>query len=104
MVSAPEVLVRRHLWAIIAGYFQDALIADRTALEGVPAKDGSVFLISRGAQSDVVLPGFRLRPRRGAPAQDSDLPFMGVLHLTSPAGRCSTISCRVAAEARSHGR
>lgn len=85
LVSAPDALVRRHLWAILQGYFPDALIADRTALEGVPAKDGSVFLISQGAQNDVALPGFTLRPRRGAPAQESDMPFMGALHLTAPA-------------------
>ncbi len=83
--SEPASIVRRTLWPILSGYFPDALIADRTAIEGVPAKDGSVFLISQGAQSDVALPGFTLRPRRGAPAQESDLPFMGVLHLTSPA-------------------
>ncbi|MGE0578598.1 hypothetical protein [Reyranella sp.] len=85
LASEPESLVRRHLWTVIAGYFPGALIADRTAHEGAPAKDGSVFLISQGAQSDVALPGFTLRPRRGAPAQQSDLPFRGVLHLTSPA-------------------
>jgi hypothetical protein len=85
LVSAPEAIVRRNLWVILAGYFPDALIADRTALEGVPAKDGSVFLVSQGTQSDVVVPGYTLRPRRGAPAQESDLPFIGVLRLTSPA-------------------
>jgi len=83
-ISPPDALVRRHLWAIIPGYFPDALIADRTAIEGVPAKDGSVFLISQGTQNDVALPGVTLRPRRGAPAQESDMPFMGALRLTSP--------------------
>lgn len=83
--SAPETIVRRNLWPIVAGYFPDALIADRTALEGAPAKDGSVFLVSQGTQSDVKLPGFTLRPRRGAKAQASDVPFMGVLRLASPA-------------------
>jgi hypothetical protein len=69
----------------VAGYFPDAIIADRTALEGAPSKDGSVFLISQKGQSDITLPGHSLRPRRGAPAQASDLPFMGVLRLSSPA-------------------
>jgi fido (protein-threonine AMPylation protein) len=87
LTSRPEALVRLNLWPVIAGYFPDAIIADRTALEGAPAKDGSVFLVSQGAQSDVSLPGFTLRPRRGAQAQASDLPFMGVLRLSSPA-RC----------------
>ena len=85
LTSPPEAIVRRNLWAIIAGYFPDGLIADRTALEGAPAKDGSVFLISQSAQTDIALPGFTLRPRQGPPAQANDLPFMGVLHLTSAA-------------------
>ncbi len=84
--TAPEALVRRDLWAIVAGYFPNALIADRTALEGAPAKDdGSVFLVSQHGQADVALPGITLRPRRGVPPQDADLPFMGVLRLSSPA-------------------
>lgn len=81
--GAPENITRRNLWQIVAGYFPDALIADRTAMEGRPAKDGSVFLVSRSAQSDVLIPGFKLRPRRGVPAQPDDLPFMGVLRLSS---------------------
>jgi fido (protein-threonine AMPylation protein) len=85
LASAPEVIVRRDLWSIVAGYFPDALIADRTALEGAPSKDGSVFIVSQKAQSDVALPGYRLRPRRGASAQASDLPFMGALRLSSTA-------------------
>ena len=85
LASAPEVIVRRDLWSIVAGYFPDALIADRTALEGAPSKDGSVFIVSQKAQSDVALPGYTLRPRRGASAQASDLPFMGALRLSSTA-------------------
>jgi hypothetical protein len=85
LISAPDAIVRRNLWPIVAGYFPDALVADRTALEGAPAKDGSVFLVSRRNRSDVALPGFTLHPRRGEPAQPSDLPFMGVLRLSSPA-------------------
>ena len=83
--SPPETITRRNLWPIVAGYFPDALIADRTALEGAPARDGSVFLVSQKGQSDVAIPGFLLRPRRGTPAQASDLPFIGGLRLSSPA-------------------
>lgn len=81
----PQAVVRANLWPIVAGYFPDALVADRTAIEGAPASDGSVFLVSHGTQSDIELPGFTLRPRKGAPAQPSDLPFMGVLRLSSAA-------------------
>ena len=55
-------------------------------LEGAPAgDDGSVFLASQHGQADVTLPGITLRPRRGVPPQDSDLPFTGGLQLSSPA-------------------
>lgn len=85
LTDAPETIVRQNLWRIVAGYFPGALIADRTALEGTPSKDGSVFLVSQKGQSDVAIPGFLLRPRRGAPALPSDLPFMDALRLSSPA-------------------
>ena len=46
LVDAPEAIVRRNLWDIVAGYFPGALIADRTALENAPAADGSVCLVT----------------------------------------------------------
>ena len=46
MADPPEAVVARNLWAIVAGYFPGALIADRTALENVPASDGSVCLVT----------------------------------------------------------
>ena len=85
LTGDPHAIVRRNLWQIVAGYFPGALIADRTALEGGPAKDGSVFLVSAESGSVVALPGFILRPRRGAKPQSSDLPFMGGLRMSSPA-------------------
>lgn len=92
--DTPQDIVRRNLWAIVAGYFPDALVADRTALELGPAEDGSVCVVSaRGA--DVELPGVVLRPRRGAPAQQDDQPFMGQrLFLSSPARSYLDNLCR----------
>lgn len=83
--TPPERLIRQHIWAIVGQYFPGALIADRTALEGAPAKDGSIFLVSDSSQSAITLPGFGLYPRKGRPPQESDLPFMGALRLSSPA-------------------
>lgn len=83
LTSTPETIVRRNLWSIVAGYFPGAMIADRTALEGAPAQDGSVFLVSQEGQADVTLPGVTLKPRRGTAPQDTDLPFMGSLRLSS---------------------
>ena len=83
--DAPQIIVRRNLWSIVSGYFPGAVVADRTALELQPASDGSVCLVSaRGA--DLELPGVVLRPRRGAPPQADDRPFMNQqLYLSSPA-------------------
>ena len=64
MTDPPEAVVARNLWAIVAGYFPGALIADRTALENTPASDGSVCLVTVNGR-DVSLPGHTLRPRRG---------------------------------------
>ena len=84
MVDAPEAIVRRNLWDIVAGYFPGALVADRTALENAPAADGSVCLVTQSG-STLVLPGIVLRPRRGADPQESDRPFLNALFLSSTA-------------------
>ena len=84
MHTEADVLVRRNLWNVVAGYFPGALVADRTALELEPAPDGSVCLVTpRGA--DIELPGIVLRPRRGAPPTPDDQPFLGKLFLSAPA-------------------
>lgn len=83
--DSAEAIVRRNLWSIAAGYFPNAVVADRTALEFAPASDGSVCLVTAKGK-DVELPGIVLRVRRGAPPQESDQPFMGqALYLSSPA-------------------
>lgn len=72
----PERLVRRNWYSLVASYYPDAIIADRTALESRPADDGSVFLIS-SKRRDTELPGLVLRPRPGPGALDSDRIFGG---------------------------
>src|SRR5213082_350979 len=61
--AEPETLVRRNWYFLISGYYPDALIADRTALENKPAADGSVFLVSERTR-EVALPGLVFRPRK----------------------------------------
>ena len=84
LVDAPEAIVRRNLWSIVAGYFPGALIADRTALENAPAPDGSICLITERGR-EVRLPGITLRPRRGLPPLAADRHFLSGLFLTSTA-------------------
>jgi fido (protein-threonine AMPylation protein) len=80
--AEPETLVRRNWYFLISGYYPDALIADRTALENKPAADGSVFLVSNGRR-EVELPGLTFRPRKGPPAIESDRAFPGGARLSS---------------------
>jgi hypothetical protein len=82
-----EQVVKAHLWEIVALYFPDALISDRTALESAPAADGSIFLISN-RKNRVELPGISIKPRKGVPPLASDRPFIGGLFLSSPARFC----------------
>ena len=84
LTDPPAAVVRRNLWTLVAGYFPDALVADRTALENAPAEDGSVCLITRRGRN-VRLPGITLRPRRGVGPISSDRPFLERLHLSSTA-------------------
>lgn len=82
--DSPAYIIKKHLWIIVSDYFPDGLIADRTALENAPSKDGSIFLISE-RKRDVMLPGYTLKPRSGMPAQESDYPFIGHLKICSQA-------------------
>lgn len=84
LTEAPERIVRRNAWQIVAAYVPGALIADRTALENVPAKDGSVFVVSN-RKRDIELPGLKIRTRKGAEPLPDDLPFIGGLRLSSTA-------------------
>ncbi|NJS14155.1 MAG: cell filamentation protein Fic [Sphingopyxis sp.] len=77
LTENPERLIRRNWYNLIASYYPDAVIADRTALENKPAEDGSVFLIS-AKRREVQLPGLTFRPRNGPQPLESDRPFAGV--------------------------
>ena len=93
LIEAPEKLIKRHLWSIIAALFPGALIADRTAIENVPSSDGSIFLISTKKQN-VKLPGITIKPRKGFPPLESDKPFIKGLYLSSPARAYLENCCR----------
>lgn len=82
MQDDPEVIVRRHWYDLLKEYYPDALIADRTALENSPAKDGSVFIIS-SKKRNTELPGLILNPRKGRGPLESDLPFINDLWISS---------------------
>lgn len=82
--ESAEKLVSRHLWTLVAAFFPGALIADRTAIENVPTKDGSIFLVAKEKRS-IKLPGITIKPRKGVGPLESDKPFIQGLFLSSPA-------------------
>ena len=82
LTEAPESLVKRNWYHLIGGYYPDALIADRTALENKPAEDGSVFLISK-SQKVISIPGITFRPRTGPDPIETDKTFIGGARLAS---------------------
>lgn len=74
----PEKLIRRR-WMDVAGlYFPGAVLVDRSAVEGRPADDGSLFLDAgpghKGSRP-IELPGLVLRPRTGPGRTDGDMEF-----------------------------
>ena len=82
LTDDPAAIIRRNLWRVVAAYYPDALIADRTALEAREAPDGSVFVISNKTRA-MELPGLTIRPRRGMGPLASDRRFMSKLYLSS---------------------
>ena len=84
LTESEELLVRRHAWFIVKELFPGSVIVDRTALEHRPAKDGSIFIVSKKKKA-VLLPGLLIYPRRGAGPLEEDKPFMEMLYLSCPA-------------------
>lgn len=82
-----ERLVLRNWIEVAALYFPGAVIVDRSAVEGRPAPDGSLFLDSGPGprqRSPVKLPGLTLKPRSGPGPLEGDMPF-GPLHRSGEA-------------------
>lgn len=80
-----EQISRRNWPTIVAHYFPDAVIADRSALEAKPAADGSLFLDAGpdyAARRPARVPGLKLRPRKGPGPVEEDMPYMD-LHIAS---------------------
>lgn len=83
LVDPPAHVIRRNLYDVVAALYSQAVISDRSArLGGRPSDDGSLFLVHNRA-TEVGLPGLTLRPRKGRPALDNDLPLPAGLHMSS---------------------
>ncbi|HEX5527085.1 MAG TPA: Fic family protein [Solirubrobacterales bacterium] len=82
-----EGIARRNWQAIVAHYFPEAVVADRSALEAKPAPDGSLFLDAGpkyAGRRPAVIPGLKLRPRKGPGPIEGDMPYMGIYIASQP--------------------
>jgi Fic/DOC family len=73
-----EQLIRRHWFDVAPLYFPNAVVVDRSAIDGRPAEDGSLFLDAgprRRRPGIKELPGLTLRPRPGPGPLAGDMPF-----------------------------
>jgi hypothetical protein len=74
-----EGLVRQKLWNIVAIVAPNTVLVDRTAFEGKPASDGSVFLVG-ASNREVELPGVTLKIRKGPLLLEHAYPMRPGLH------------------------
>ncbi len=78
----PARVVERHRWPIVAHYAPKAVVTDRTAFEGRPSPDGTVFMTGPvGRRLDI--PGLHLRVRKGPGPLAGDQPFVNGLSIAS---------------------
>lgn len=82
LVDSPAAVVRRSLWIVLGQMVPGAIVSFRTALEGVPAPDGRVYLSGRYART-IRLPGHDIHIARGPGPLAGDAPFVGALFLAS---------------------
>jgi Fic family protein len=83
MTDSIENIVSRRYWEIIGLLFPNAVIADRSAVDLKPTKNGELFIISDKSARPMSFGKFTIYPRKGAGALDGDTPFMGKLFLMS---------------------
>jgi len=82
--APPSVIVQRNLYPILAKLFPGALVSHRSALEGKPAEDGTIFL-TYGYTKKIELPGLTVRLIAGPQPCGSDMAFVGGLHISCEA-------------------
>ncbi len=83
-IDSPETIIDRNLWIVVGQLFPGSVIGYRTALEGRPTSDGTVFLSAQNSRV-VELPGLTVRLIKGSGPVKGDTEFMGSLWFASKA-------------------
>lgn len=82
MVEPKHIIISRNRWQIVRLLAPGSVIGFRTAFEGRPAGDGSVFVTGRYKRL-ITLPGLRIVQIKGAGEVPGDMPFMNGLFMAS---------------------
>jgi len=82
LTDEPKDIIKKYLWFIVSEYFPDGLISDRTAIEGKPSKDGTIYIISEKTRN-IKIPGYLIKPRKGIGSLSSDHNFIDGLKICS---------------------
>jgi len=85
MHQAPAEILRANAWLVTGYLYPGAVVAHRTALEGKPAADGTIFLSDSRATRTTKLPGLTIRLVHGAGPLPGDMPYVQRLWLASRA-------------------
>lgn len=81
-IDSPETIIGRNLWIVVGQLFPGSVVGYRTALEGRPTSDGTVFLSAPNSRV-VELPGLTVRLIKGPGPVEGDTEFMGSLWFAS---------------------
>lgn len=85
LVDAPETLIRRHVWDVIAALSPaGAVVSHRTAFEGQPSGSGDVWLTASYPRV-IRVPGLTIHLVAGHGRLPGDMPYAGTLVLASQA-------------------
>jgi len=84
LATAPETLVAKHLFEIIAHEFPGAVFVDRSATTAGRPTKGAIF-VDHPRQRAVELPGITVWPRRGPGVQPGDMDIPNGLKISSEA-------------------
>ena len=82
VTDAPDSIVSRNLYPILARIFPGALLSHRTALEGKPTEDGALFLTYKYSRR-IRLPGVTVHLLKGQERMEDDRPFLDGLFISS---------------------
>ena len=84
MVDKPEEIIRRNLWQVVGLLLPGSVVGHRTALDGRPSPEGTVFLTGSYSRTHS-LPGLTVRQVEGPGPLPGDQPFIQNLWLASRA-------------------